>query len=252
MRKLLLLIIASLATLTMNAGEVTEQQALQKAQQFMKGKKFKQTNLRRAASTASNAYYVFNVENNGGFVLVSGNDCTDAILGYSYNGNLTMEKLPESIKAWLAYYEESITMLSQQQDAEPMRRASKAAIEPLIKTHWSQRAPYNLQCPNDGGEQCVTGCVATALAQVMYYYKWPRSATGAIPTYTTSTKGIVLNELSPTTFKWDLMRETYGSSETGESAEAVAELMRYCGQINEMDYTKDESETCALQWRVKT
>ena len=241
MRKLLLLIIASLATLTMNAGEVTEQQALQKAQQFMKGKKFKQTNLRRAASTASNAYYVFNVENNGGFVLVSGNDCTDAILGYSYNGNLTMEKLPESIKAWLAYYEESITMLSQQQDAEPMRRASKAAIEPLIKTHWSQRAPYNLQCPNDGGEQCVTGCVATALAQVMYYYKWPRSATGAIPTYTTSTKGIVLNELSPTTFKWDLMRETYGSSETGESAEAVAELMRYCGQINEMDYTKDES-----------
>ena len=79
MRRLSLLLASLFISLITFAGEVTEEEALQKAQQFMKGKQFKQRNLRRAASTTgNNSYYVFNAENYDGFVIVSGDDRTTA------------------------------------------------------------------------------------------------------------------------------------------------------------------------------
>ena len=84
MKKLTLLLIGLFISLGSFAGDVTEAEALQKAQQFMQGKQFKHKNLRRAPSknVESKAYYVFNVENNGGFVIVAGDDRMTEILGY--------------------------------------------------------------------------------------------------------------------------------------------------------------------------
>ena len=241
MRKLTLTLIAVVISLTLSAKEVTEQQALLKAQRFMQGKQLRTRNLHRAASAKSNSYYVFNAESNGGFVIVSGDDRTEEILGYSDKGTFRMEQMPENVKTWLAFYEQSIKSLEGQQSQKVTNRAPRPVIAPLIKTQWNQYSPYNLQCPMDGGKLSLTGCVATALAQVMYYHRWPQEATGVIPAYTTKTRGFYMPELPATTFKWDKMQETYTTEDTGEAADAVAELMRYCGQINEMNYTSESS-----------
>jgi len=232
MKRLYFFLFTFFASLTMSAGEVTEQQALQKAQQFMQGKKFKQTNLRRAASAAGNAYYVFNAENNGGFVIVAGDDRVKDILGYSERGSFDLSKAPSNVRWWLGQYEKAISSLGKGTHRAISRRAetAKEAITPFITTTWGQNYPYNSQCPEINGEYCATGCVATAMAQVINYTKWPESAIGEIAGYTTKTNQIAVPKLEATTFDWNNMTDT-----------DIARLMRYCGQSVKMDYGLGES-----------
>ena len=240
MRKILLFI-SFFVSLIAFAGEVTEQEALQKAQQFMKGKQFKQKNLRRAAALGGKSFYVFNAEQNGGFVIVSADDRTEAILGYADQGTLDANRLPENAKKWLEGYAEQIKAIGYNTEQIASRRVLGSPVSPLITAHWNQGSPYNNMCPLDGEDRSVTGCVATAMAQVMYYHKCPTATVGPIPEYETSTKQILVEELPATTFKWDKMKDEYDYDEEGESADAVAELMRYCGQAVEMDYTRSSS-----------
>ena len=247
MRRILLsLLVFFVSVIVVNAGKVTEQQALQKAQKFMKGKNLSvvktKASSRSGESTYADAFYIFNAENEGGFVIVSSDDRTASILGYSLNGKIDLSHAPENFVYWMESYIKQMKALPSDYSMVSTRgtRSGMEAIAPLIETTWNQSQPYNLMCPIDDGKNCVTGCVAVALAQVMYYHKWPKTSP-AIPGYTTNTKRIKLDELPPTTFKWDQMRTSYGYDETDEAADAVAELLRYCGQINEMDYTKGES-----------
>ncbi len=253
MKQLTLLLIGLFISLISFAGEVTEAEALQKAQQFMQGKQFKQRNLRRAPSVdaKNNAYYVFNVEDNGGFVIVSGDDRTSAILGYGNSGNLDTRNLPDNLKWWLSTYTKQIAALdaSLEPVASTARRSSKAAILPLITAKWNQGTPYNYMCPDgnyvdydekdyDTENRCVTGCVATAMAQVMYYWQWPKSCP-ALDSYMTS--GHTIKALPATTFDYEKMTDTYKRNQTGEAANEVAKLMRYCGQAVQMAYGVDAS-----------
>lgn len=242
--KRILLIWTILATcLTMMAGNVTEQEALNIARQFLQGKLLQQQKqLRRAASAGDTPFYVFNVEQQGGFVIVSADDRTVPILGYADNGNLEMDKLPENARYWLESYAAQIKALgSNVKTTQAPRRVIGSPVTPLLTCQWDQRDPYNRQCPKSGDDYCVTGCVATAMAQVMYYYRYPNMTSTAIPGYKTEKMKLNLSELPATTFKWDKMKDTYSDGETGETADAVAELMRYCGQAVQMDYTTDES-----------
>lgn len=242
MKRLLVSFFTVLVSIAIFAGNVTEQQALTIARQFMQGKSFQQKQVRRAAAVGDNQFYVFNAEGQNGFVIVSADDRTIPVLGYADKGSLEMNKLPVNARRWLEGYAEEIKALGEdvQANTHP-RRVIGAPVAPLLTCHWDQGAPYNLQCPIDGEYNSVTGCVATAMAQVMYYHKWPQSATTAIPAYTTSTKKLSLPELPATTFKWDQMKDSYSYDETGAAADAVAELMRYCGQAVRMDYTSNES-----------
>ena len=242
MKRLLVAFFTVLVSIAILAGNVTEQQALTIARQFMQGKSFQQKQVRRAAAVGDNQFYVFNAEGQNGFVIVSADDRTIPVLGYADKGSLEMNKLPVNARRWLEGYAEEIKALGEdvQANTHP-RRVIGAPVAPLLTCHWDQGAPYNLQCPIDGEYNSVTGCVATAMAQVMYYHKWPQSATTAIPAYTTSTKKLNLSELPATTFKWNLMKDDYSYDETGAAADAVAELMRYCGQAVRMDYTSNES-----------
>ncbi len=254
MKKLLILFFTLAFTSVTYAEKVTEQQALQKAQQFFKDKGIVSANPRRAKKVEQQSdatqedFYVFNAENNGGFVIISGDDRTEEILGYADSGSLDMDNLPSNLKGWLEGYSKQIDVIRQenysgQTTARRAPSTPRAAIEPLIITKWGQDGPYNLMCPEIDGKHCVTGCVATAMAQVMYYHKWPQNACAAIPAYTAGTRQIQMAALPPTTFKWDKMRDRYWEGETGESADAVAELMRYCGQAVTMDYNIDESSS---------
>ena len=262
MRRIILLLCGFLAYQTMNAESVSKSEALRKAQSFMPGKHFVESPSAALArgEASSEAFYVFNADNNGGYVIVSGDDRTTEILGYSKTGNLDMDRLPENLKWWLDGYVRQIKALGT--SVKPVKTAktrgvgeSKEAIAPLIQTKWSQDYPFNKMCPDKNGldwrdegfdiahlmtddqnyYHCVTGCVATAMAQVMYYYKYPDDC-GAIPQYETFSNSWNMKALPATTFKWDKMKKEYKGNETDESADAVAELFRYCGQAVEMDY----------------
>lgn len=259
MKKLLFLLLAFMATVAVNAEQVSRQQALQKAKQFMPGKQFGEARgfARAGSPTDQEPFYIFNAEGKNGFVVVSGDDRTEPILGYSDQGEISMENMPENLKYWLECYEVQMKTLNQAKSAGSrgvIQSASRAAVAPLIQTKWDQFEPYNLMCPDgsykdfdesgyNAANRCATGCVATAMAQVMYYHQWPKSC-GAIDQYsigyyddkwnfieTHRVKG-----LPATIFKWDKMKTVYGKNETGEATDAVAELMRYCGQAVSMDY----------------
>ena len=243
MKKLLLLFVAIVIGLTAQAGKVTEQEALLKAQKFMQGKRFKQKPLRRAPQEDVNndAYYIFNVEGRGGFVIVSGCDATPEIIGYADSGELDTNNMPENLKYWLQGYKEQISFIEKHGGSQSAPTA-RARIEPLIKTQWNQSDPFNRMCPMDGNVRSITGCVATAMAQVLYYHRWPQSITKPIPGYTTKSKGISVPELEPTTFEWEKMLLNYNNGAgTEQECDAVAKLMRYCGQAVEMDYTSESS-----------
>ncbi len=240
MRKILLSLLSVFISLSIMAGNVTEQEALSIAQKFMQGKTLKQKSLRRAHAIGDNQFYVFNAEGQGGFVIVSADDRTVPILGYADQGSLETDHLPANARFWLESYAAQIkTLANDVQTSSTPRRALGAPVAPLLTCQWDQGEPYNHMCTFYAG-YCVTGCVATAMAQVMYYHKWPQAPTTTIPAYMTQ-HNLSVPELSPTVFKWDKMKDTYTSNETGEAADAVAELMRYCGQAVEMDYRPNES-----------
>ena len=236
MKKLLLLLVCFVG-IAAQAKKVTEQEAFQKAHQFMEGMQIKHSNMRRAPQkdSANAAYYVFNVEDNSGFVIVSGDDRVPDILGYSDHGNLDIETAPCNLKWWLSYYCHVINSLDEKAAAQTrnIRRTPsdpKAEIAPMLTTTWGQNWPYYNQCPSLEGQQCVTGCVATAMAQVINYHRWPEEQTGEIVSYTTTTNNIFLDKLDPTSFPWENMTD-----------DDIARLMRYCGQAVGMDYGIGES-----------
>ena len=241
MKKITLILLIWGVAVAMFAGKVTEQQAYEKAKQFMGSKKLMTRSKARAFGndTQDNAFYVFNAENNDGFVIVSGDDRTEAVLGYSDHGHIDMDHLPDNLRYWLASYAEQINGLgvNYYPVVKSKTRLAKANIAPLIKTNWDQWSPYWMMCPKDNqGYNTLTGCVPTAISQIMYYYQWPESCP-AIPAFTTSTQGIQVPQLPATTFKWDKMQLTYTDwDDVSESAYAVAELMRYVGQAFHADY----------------
>lgn len=129
---------------------------------------------------AAEAYfYVFNNDRNNGFMIVSADDRVIPVLGYSDNGSLDMEKLPPNMKYWLEEYGRQIQWMYDHPDRykspyNSPSRSSDPDIEPMITTKWGQSTPFNNLCPqspNDPEIRCVTGCVATAMAQIMYYHR---------------------------------------------------------------------------------
>ena len=238
------------------AEGVDRNAALQKAQRFMPGKQFVEgktpPSARANAPQKHDAFYVFNAKDGDGFVIVSGDDRTTEILGYSKHHNLDMDNLPENLKWWLDSYARQIKALESSSvpaahNAAPHR---SPAIATLIQSAWNQNPPYNYMCPDgnyvdydepgyNAENRCVTGCVATAMAQVMYYWKWPETCP-ALEGYQTDDLHTI-KALPATTFEWDKMKNEYDWGETGPAADAVAKLMRYCGQAVHMNYSTGAS-----------
>ena len=255
MKKFYLLFFLMLLSATgMQADPVTKETALKSAQSFMAKRHVHKTdNLSlayksvrshaskgRGAASKDAYYYIFNNEE-GGFVIVSGDDATEEILGYSDTGTFDVNNIPENMKELLDDYQEEITFARnngiKKANATNVTEASKQVIEPLIQTRWNQREPYQQNCFTTGGAQAVTGCVATAFAQVMYYHKSPQSATTSIPAYSS------YGALPAITFDWNNMLPCYTETliEDQVKKDAVANLMVYCGHAVKMDYGTSES-----------
>lgn len=263
-------LLASLTSisLSVNAANINVNVARQTASDFLKVhavttpgsfKAPSMNDLRLAFTESSsvdhnaNAYYAFNI-NGGGFIIIAGEDRANQVLGYSDNGHLDFNNLPDNFKALLNSYQEEIEYLQSHPElkvAPAVQTARGTGIEPLIKTNWGQEMPYYLQCPIYQGEYCVVGCVATAMAQVMYYWRYPTSCNG-ISSYYCYDIGQTVPALPSTTFDYSLMLPSYchwdwdlseliQDTYTDEQAQEVAKLSRYCGQAVDMGYSPEGS-----------
>ena len=257
MKRNILLTAALLVAVLASAAPVSRDQALKAAQEFVshkpgmaKGRRMLLAHRAKAVTSAPQAdeagYYVFNIGQKEGYVVVSGDDRTPAILGYATGGAFVADSLPDNLRAWLAGYEDQLRYLATHQSAQLYAPADdREAIAPLITTHWDQDKPYNELCPTDPTtkQRCYTGCVATAMAQVMNYYKYPEQTIATIPAYTTYTHQISMTKIAPTAIDWDNMADDYGHDlgNTAEQQAAVAKLMKLCGAACEMDYTSSGS-----------
>ena len=131
-------------------------------------------------------YYIYNVGEGDGFVMVSGDDRVAPVLGYSLSGSFDPGDMPSNMRGWFEEYERQIDHAhTQLEQVFPENVSSPRSddgfperVEPLIQTKWDQGAPYNSLCPLDGDKRSATGCVATAAVQIMNYHQWPEKAVG--------------------------------------------------------------------------
>ena len=239
------------------AAPISKEEAKQLATSFMQAKRFGQAvgGMRKQAAAQmpeltvaveETAYHVFNVGQNEGFVIIGAND--GEVLGYATEGTFDASNLPEQLQALLGVYSQVLSSpaYTYYNNKAPRKASvmSKRNIQPLVQTKWSQNKYYNNDCPTISGTKCPTGCVATAVAQVMYFNQWPTGWTKQIPAYTYTpynSSGEALPQQTnkakvPTQFQWDKMLLTYKDGGSTSAQDAVAELMAYVGASVKMVY----------------
>ena len=252
MKKLLLSSLCLTAVLVAAAAPVTKEQAREKAENFLAGRcltAFSGAKAPRLVASPSNRqqhFYVFNAEDERGFVIVSGDDCAPDILGYSDKGHLDLGNLPPDAKWWLEGYEQQIAMLDRLPAAAQQATTSteRQRVEPLVMTEWAQGQPFNILCPTENGQPCLTGCVATAMAQIMYYHHAPKSQIDGVNPYPIFDGYNIIGmreALGPITFDWANMKLNYSNGYNESEMLAVAQLMQYCGWSVMMEYGTDVS-----------
>jgi len=199
--------------------------------------------------------YILGENASGNYFITSADDRFPAILGY---GDYFSDSIPPAMKWWLSCYTEIISALLDSEAEEEYvfqspTNEKREAIAPLLKTRWNQGEPYNLYSPsveiNGIAEKCPTGCVATAMAQVMKYHNWPQKGSGKSTYDWTDRNGrrhTFSTDFSEYVFNWDEMLESYDTTSNGDAsatpnytdsqAKAVAQLMYACGMAEKMNF----------------
>ena len=258
MRKLLLIAALLFAATSVMAGNVDLLTAQTKAANFLKSKApqgrlmtsaptVKWTHEVKNSSNASlAAYYIVNTDK--GYVIVAGDDRAREILAYGNKPLTDLNDIPDNMQFFLNLYKAEMEYLQ----AHPGLIVNKniknggVSIEPLLQTAWAQGKPYNMRCPKVGRDYCKTGCTATSLAQVMKYWEYPEKAP-AMAGYQCPDSKINVDALPEYTFDWENMWDTYEDVDVDRLPEvnkdAVAWLMRYVGQAENIDYNTDKSGT---------
>lgn len=238
-QKLFLLLNILLVATTVLAAPVDTDVALRKALAFMSsrlaaargGQQTEQT-LQLATIADGGCYYVFNVGTDNGFVIVSGDDRTPDILGYSDSGSFSAHDIPAAFKFMLQVYASQMKSITV--DNQLTSQTVKSSISPMLTTFWDQGYPYNDQCPTINGDRTETGCVATAMAQLMNYHKWPKAQSGSVPGYTTEGYyPMAVSSLPSTVFDWNNMPNICTDAWSGAE---VAKLMQYCATAVRTDF----------------
>ena len=171
----------------------------------------------------------------GGFLLMRGSE----VLGFSDTGSFQEETAPPALLDMLEALRES-------ESREAVSVSYQSAVQPLLGSiAWNQDSPYNDLCPlYDMNTRCVTGCVATAMAQVMRYHQWPLQGTGQHSYEPAVMSGNTLSaDFGATTYLWDAMLPNYQTATMPaagytmeECRQAVAQLMLHCGIAVDMVY----------------
>ncbi len=188
-----------------------------------------------------NTLYVFSPKDNAaGYVVVSADDCGEALLGYSSAGRFEADALPPAMTWWLEEYGRQIAAARDRGVARVVERPEREPIAPMVTTTWNQDAPYNNMCPVINSQRSMTGCVATAMAQVVNYHEWPERGVGSHQYYYNGSW--ISLDFSNITFDWNSMRDSYaGGAGTERQKSAVAQLMYACGVSVDMQYSPVQS-----------
>ena len=235
------------------ANSITEDSARIKAEHFFAHKK--KASGRRLAKTTSSltvscvkkssisenddaTYYIFNQKDNSGYVIISGDDCMPTLIGYSLENNIDVENMPEALKLMLGDYDLYVKFLRDNGKLSTRNRVGPlepgtSIVGPYLKSTWGQTSPYNMFTPiidKESGQHAPTGCVPTAAAQILYYYKWPQNSYYK-------------------RYNWNDMRDSYIGTGYGDAEKiAVANLMRDLGAIMGTTYKGGESGTGASSY----
>lgn len=218
----------------------------------------KQKRMARAPKQLTNdqQFYVFNSEDGEGFVIVSADDVVRPILGYSDSNFFDVNNVPDGVKFFLDNYNKQIKYAQENNltQSDEIREKWEAIrnngiqattiVAPLITTKWDQAPLYNSLCPIVSvfvpeilyiQEQAVTGCAATALAQVMNYWEWPQRGTGSHQYYS-SFAGTQYCNFAATEYDWSNMPDSLTPNSSAKQIKAVATLMYHCGVSLDMNY----------------
>ncbi len=200
-----------------------------------------------AASPAEVDYYVFANGVDNAFVIVSGDDELKPVVGYSLNGTFDPANIPAQLVGYLDCYSDAVGAVRNGNANAAKETAGGVAVAPLLSTQWGQDEPYNLLCPSytqwSTGQTChyPTGCVATAMAQIMKYHNYPPKGNGVVE-WNSETL-----DLSKSAYDWNSMLDTYFNTDyTDQQAKAVATLMRDVGYAVRMMYSSDGSGAYAF------
>lgn len=234
------------------AQQVSSDEAMTAARRYLLG-----SNSRRAKAQAENPltlaytsrlsgknnFYVFNsTAEDGGYVIVGADQAASEILAYVPSGSFNIDSAPDNVKWWLAQYEQQISQAivasASSSEAAPRKASTtRSNIDNMLKTKWNQSWPYNSQLPNigySGNNALATGCVATAMSQVMYYHQWPVMGTDSI-TYEHEWRAndtiTCTADFARTEYDWANMKTAYSGNENASdpSAIAVGTLMYHAG-----------------------
>ena len=264
MKKTFLLTLSLALFAVAAAKPVTQETAMRVAENFLnqKGVSSAKVSLVDVSSAVGiSDIYFFNASDNSCFVLVAADDVAIPILGYSAtNGLGNVYSLPENFMGWVRHYsgeihaavEAGLTPCSETTNRwqklinnAPSTKDADLVVGPLIETHWDQSQPYNNLCPYDsspyGNMRSATGCVATAMAQVMRYWTWPLRGSGNKSYYCSSISPAqtLSVDFGSTVYQWDLM--PVEGTLNAKQKKAIATLMYHCGVSVGMSYGWDGS-----------
>lgn len=244
-----LLLLALSAFVTVHADNVTEQEAMNVARQFIVNhqtgsrKVSLQLHLAKKAMSKSGDvdYYVFSRGADQGFVVVGGDDRALPVWGYSNEGTFNGEDMPENVAWWMEEYQRQLEFLRQHPDAARQPRRLSTSVDPLMTTKWKQGTPYNQEIPSIrfplGTYKPAVGCVALAMAQMMKAHNWPTTGEGS-HSYSWQPEGAqrattFSADFGNTTYQWASMKDSYSSS---QDATAVGTLCYHAGVAVDMMY----------------
>ena len=255
MRKIAVSAICFLAISFVSAQQVSLDEAQKIADVFFgKTHKSLQTCADIAIEGQDTLYYVFNADN--GFVIIAGNKKSIPVLAFSDASSYDKNAVIAPVKMWLDYYQRQISELSKATDflvEEKVIRAweelqnppkihknTTSPMAPLLTSKWGQGKNYNYYCPQDDSAKnnnyrAVTGCVATAMAQIMYYFRFPEQGVGSY-TYQHDKYGTISADFSEATYDYSGMTDKPNTINWQTSL-----LMYHCGVSVDMLYGAQSS-----------
>lgn len=246
------MLVLALCPLLATAAPVGKETARRAAAAFLANNGVRSNTLTDLTETAGFAHlYIFNGD--ADFVVMPTDDCVQPILGYSLTGTFVADAMPDNVRWWLQGYDDQIAAAVAQQSrataavaqqwealrtARPDAAKTDVVVGPLVTTKWDQNYPYNYYCPEVSGGpggHAYTGCVATAMAQLMKFWNYPATGSGSY-TYTHPTYGEQTANFGATTYDWANMPNSLSSNSSQTSIDAVAVLMFHSGVSVNMNY----------------
>lgn len=207
-------------------------------------------------------YYVYNVNEKDGFVIISADDAAIPILGYSFEGHYRTQDISPEFSYWMDIYKEQILSIKKKKLKPTSEIIQKwqfnnnmlnnytttnnpIIVSPLLQQiSWNQSPLYNYLCPGSYPNQTVTGCVATAMGQIMKYWNYPAHGNGSTPTYTTTqTPSYIIPSvnLNSVTYDWSNMPTHLDGNSTNTQINEIAKLLYHCGASVMMNYGSSSS-----------